>query len=439
MSNENALEQKRQELTASPLFNLAFMPSLLLLPDSLHIYRATDAATRILGYSHNELQQMALYDLLVESREQVDTALERAYTQPPFVLTVRRPDREERILEGVLHRLESYHLLHCSFIDITDTHLARRAIREKVAISPRHLGYSYLRELVCAMSRAFGGAHVYIGRLVEAERVSGVAYAVDGTLRDAPDYPLQGTPCENAAARGYCAYLANVQLLFPNDQELRAIGAESYIGAPLRDSLGRTIGIAWIVHTKPLRASSAVQEVFQLFTTRAAHELLREQTEREREQLHLQLLQIQKMESMGRMAGGLAHDFNNLLTAVLGYIELAQGALPLDSAARGFLDNAITAVEKAASITRQLVTLARQQPMQRRVVNLNAIVQEAVRIAQTWMPASVQMQTYLSESLWYTEADPSQLMQVLQNLLLNARDAIPPETGGADVCHFEQA
>jgi PAS domain-containing protein len=272
MSNENALEQKRQELTASPLFNLAFMPSLLLLPDSLHIYRATDAATRILGYSHNELQQMALYDLLVESREQVDTALERAYTQPPFVLTVRRPDREERILEGVLHRLESYHLLHCSFIDITDTHLARRAIREKVAISPRHLGYSYLRELVCAMSRAFGGAHVYIGRLVEAERVSGVAYAVDGTLRDAPDYPLQGTPCENAAARGYCAYLANVQLLFPNDQELRAIGAESYIGAPLRDSLGRTIGIAWIVHTKPLRASSAVQEVFQLFTTRAAHE-----------------------------------------------------------------------------------------------------------------------------------------------------------------------
>jgi len=430
MSNENALEQKRQELTASPLFNLAFMPSLLLLPDSLHIYRATDAATRILGYSHNELQQMALYDLLVESREQVDTALERAYTQPPFVLTVRRPDREERILEGVLHRLESYHLLHCSFIDITDTHLARRAIREKVAISPRHLGYSYLRELVCAMSRAFGGAHVYIGRLVEAERVSGVAYAVDGTLRDAPDYPLQGTPCENAAARGYCAYLANVQLLFPNDQELRAIGAESYIGAPLRDSLGRTIGIAWIVHTKPLRASSAVQEVFQLFITRAAHELLREQTEREREQLHLQLLQIQKMESMGRMAGGLAHDFNNLLTAVLGYIELAQGALPLDSAARGFLDNAITAVEKAASITRQLVTLARQQPMQRRVVNLNAIVQEAVRIAQTWMPASVQMQTYLSESLWYTEADPSQLMQVLQNLLLNARDAIPPETGG---------
>lgn len=83
------------------------------------------------------------------------------------------------------------------------------------------------------------------------------------------------------------------------------------------------------------------------------------------------------------MAGGLAHDFNNLLTAVLGYIELAQGALPPNNSAQGFLNNAITAVEKAAGVTRQLMTLARQQPMQRRAVNLNEIVQEAVQIAQT--------------------------------------------------------
>jgi nitrogen-specific signal transduction histidine kinase len=172
-----------------------------------------------------------------------------------------------------------------------------------------------------------------------------------------------------------------------------------------------------------------VQEIFQLFTTRAAHELLREQTEVEAEQLRAQLLQVQKMESIGRMAGGLAHDFNNLLTAVLGYIELAQGALPPNNSAQGFLNNAITAVEKAAGVTRQLMTLARQQPMQRQLVNLNTVVQEAVQIAQTWMPASIQIQTYLSESLWRTEADPSQLMQVLQNLLLNARDAIP-EAGG---------
>jgi signal transduction histidine kinase len=429
MAHESDLERRRHELVASPLFNLTFMPSLLLLPDSLRIYRATDAATRVLGYSHDALQQMTLYDLLTESREQVDAALERARTQPPFVLTARRPDREERIIEGIVHRLDEYQLLHFSFADLTDLHLPRRALRETSAISPQHTGYAYLRELVCALSRTFDGAHTYIGRLVEPQRVAGVAYALNGELHEPFDYPLPGTPCENVVAAGFCAYPSGVQELFPNDAALRAMGVESYLGAPLRDPLGRVIGIAWIAHTKPIQASDAVREIFQLFTTRAAHELLREQTEAEAEQLRAQLLQVQKMESIGRMAGGLAHDLNNLLTAVLGYIELAQGALPAESPAQGFLNNAILAVEKTASVTRQLMTLARQQPMQRRMVNLNALVQEALQLAQTWMPSYIQLQTYLAESLWYIEADPSQLTQVLQNLLLNARDAIP-ETGG---------
>jgi signal transduction histidine kinase/ActR/RegA family two-component response regulator len=429
MSDKTATEQKRHELVVSPLFNLTFMPSVLLLPDSLHIYRATDAATRVLGYSHDELQQRTLYDLLVEPREQVDAALQQARTQPPFVLTVRRPNREERIIEGIVHPLDEYALLHFSFADLTDLHLSRRALRETSAISPQFTGYAYLQELVCAISRTFGGAHTYIGRMVESQRVQGVAYAIGGALHEPMDYHLQGTPCENVVAAGLCAYPSGVKRLFPNDPELQTLGAECYIGAPLRDPLGRVIGIAWIVHTKPVQPSDAVREIFQLFTTRAAHELLREQTEAETEQLRAQLLQVQKMESIGRMAGGLAHDFNNLLTAVLGYIELAQGALPPNNSAQGFLNNAITAVEKAAGVTRQLMTLARQQPMQRQLVNLNTVVQEAVQIAQTWMPASIQIQTYLSESLWRTEADPSQLMQVLQNLLLNARDAIP-EAGG---------
>jgi signal transduction histidine kinase len=429
MSDATALKQKRHELVASPLFNLTFMPSLLLLPDSLRIYRATDAATRVLGYSHDALQQMTLYDLLTESREQVDAALERARTQPPFVLTARRPDREERIIEGIVHRLDEYQLLHFSFADLTDLHLPRRALRETSAISPQHTGYAYLRELVCALSRTLDGAHTYIGRLVEPQRVAGVAYALNGELHEPFDYPLPGTPCENVVAAGFCAYPSGVQELFPNDAAFRAMGVESYLGAPLRDPLGRVIGIAWIAHTKPIQASDAVREIFQLFTTRAAHELLREQTEAEAEQLRAQLLQVQKMESIGRMAGGLAHDFNNLLTAVLGYIELAQGALPAESPAQGFLNNAILAVEKTASVTRQLMMLAHQQPMQRRLVNLNALVQEALQLAQTWMPSYIQLQTYLAESLWYIEADPSQLTQVLQNLLLNARDAIP-ETGG---------
>jgi signal transduction histidine kinase len=230
--------------------------------------------------------------------------------------------------------------------------------------------------------------------------------------------------------QGVCFYPREVQRLFPQDLELQEMGLESYIGAPLRDSFGRVLGIFWIADVKPLPAVKSLQEMFQLLATRVSHELLREQAEQAVQQLQTQILQAQTMESIGRMAGGLAHDFNNLLTAVLGYTELAQGAVSQDSPAQGFLNNAILAIEKAAGITRQLMALARNQPLQRKVLDLNSVVKESLQIAETWMPSYIQVQTYLSETLWQTEADHVQMVQVIQNLLLNARDAIP-ETGGS--------
>ncbi len=223
---------------------------------------------------------------------------------------------------------------------------------------------------------------------------------------------------------------ANCSNAFQKTANCNAWGWKVIIGAPLRDSFGRVLGIFWIADVKPFPEVQPLQEIFQLFATRVSHELMREQAEQNAQQLQQQLLQAHKMESIGRMAGGLAHDFNNLLTAVLGYAELAQGAIPENSPAHGFLKNAILAIEKASGITRQLMALARNQPLQRKLLNLNTIVQEAVQLAETWMPSHIQLQTYLSEDLWQIEADPAQMVQIIQNLLLNARDAIP-ETGGS--------
>ncbi|MCS7209556.1 MAG: ATP-binding protein [Fimbriimonadales bacterium] len=429
MGRDDTIERRRRALVASPLFNLTFMPSLLLLPDSLRIYRATDAATRILGYSHEELAQRTLYDLLVESKEQVDAILARARAHPPFVLNIRRPTREERIIEGIVHELPAHQLLHFSFADLTDLHLPRRILLELARIPPQHTGIAFLSELVRALSAALGGAYVYVGRVVEVDRVEGVAYAVGGELLTPVEYSLQHTPCENVVMRGVCVYPRSVQKLFPKDADLAQLGAEGYIGAPLRDAYGRPIGTLWAITNNPLPGVPALYTLWQILATRAAHELLRARAEAEAEQLRAQLLRAQKMESIGRMAGGLAHDFNNLLTAVLGHIELAQSALPADSAAHGFLNNALLAVEKAAGITRQLMTLVRQQPIQRQRLNLNTVVRETLQLAQTWLPSYIQVQTYLTEPLWQVEADPAHLNQVLQNLLLNARDAIP-DTGG---------
>lgn len=405
------------------------MPTLLLLPDTLRIYRATDAATRLLGYDHNQLQQMRLYDLLVESPEEVDAILTQARTQPPFVLTIRRPDREERIIEGVIHELTDCALLHFSFADLTALHLPYRLWRCIASIPPQRTGLDFLREAVRATSEGLRTAHVYIGRLVAPDRVEGLVYAVGGELREPVAYMLPGTPCENVVTSGLCVYPRGVRALFPRDRELQELGVESYIGTPLRDSFGRVIGIFWIADVKPFPEDRPLQQMFQVMSVRFTNELLREQAEAEAQQLREQLLQAQKMESIGRMAGGLAHDFNNMLTAVLGYVELAQGAVPEGSPAHTFLNNAILAIEKAAGVSRQLMTLARQQPMQLQLLNLNAVVEEALRLAQTWMPSYIQLQSFLDPSPWLVEADQAQLLQVIQNLLLNARDAIP-ETGG---------
>ncbi|GIV11554.1 MAG: hypothetical protein KatS3mg020_1045 [Fimbriimonadales bacterium] len=429
MRRGSDLEIKRRTLVETPLFNLTYMPSLLLLPDSLQIYRATDAAAQLLGYTHAQLNQMTLYDLLVEDRTAIDEALALARTNPPFVLTLRRPDREERILEGIIHELPEYELTHLSFADLTGLHLVHRISHKISQLSPSATGTVFLREATQLVSEAFGGAHVYIGRLVDVTQMEGVAYAVGGELREPFNYTLPGTPCENAVIAGVCFYPRNVQALFPQDKQLQELGLESYLGAPLRDSFGRVIGIFWLADVKPIPDLSPIRDLFQTMAVRASHELLRDRVEAEAQRLREQLTQSQMMESIGRMAGGLAHDFNNMLTAVLGYVELAQSAIPHDSSAFGFLNNAILAVEKASDITRQLLALARQQPMQRRHVNLNDIVQESLRIAKTWLPINIQVQSYLSDTLWQTEADHAPLVQVLQNLLLNARDALP-DTGG---------
>lgn len=428
MRNEATIEAQRRELIQL-LASFEFMPILLLLPDTLTVYWASEGAARLLGYSREQLQQTTLYELAVAERTELEARLAPSELPSTLTLTVRLANGEEHTLRGVAQQLPEHQLLCIGHVDITDLYLPYVLVRDVANIPPQQTGLALLRHYARSLSKTLGTAHVYIGRIVDVNRVEGVIYAVGGELLPPPNYSLRGTPCADVVTRGVCMFPQGVQALFPEDEMLREARIESYIGTPLRDPLGRVIGIFWIADTKPTPNYPTLVELFQVLAVRFSHELLRDQAEAEAQLLREQLLQAQKMESIGRMAGGLAHDFNNMLTAILGYVELAQGALPENSPAQSFLKNAITAIEKASSITRQLMTLARQQPMQLQLVNLNQVVREALQLARTWMPASIQLQTFLADNLWLVEADPAQLGQVLQNLLLNARDAMM-QTGG---------
>jgi two-component system, cell cycle sensor histidine kinase and response regulator CckA len=145
----------------------------------------------------------------------------------------------------------------------------------------------------------------------------------------------------------------------------------------------------------------------------------------ETRRLESQLQQSAKMEAVGRLAGGLAHDFNNMLTVIDGYSELALMKLPDDSPVRGLIDEIHKAGERAADLPRQLMVFSRKSMVEPQVMDLSEVVERAVVTLTRIIGEDVTIETRLAADLHHVMADRSQLDQVLFNLVINARDAMP--------------
>jgi hypothetical protein len=142
-------------------------------------------------------------------------------------------------------------------------------------------------------------------------------------------------------------------------------------------------------------------------------------------QLEAQLAQAQKMEAIGRLAGGVAHDFNNLLTVILSYSELLLEDLPAGSADRDDVTQIRKAAQGASELTRQLLAFSRQQVLQPKVVDLNAAVSGIERLLARVLREDIKLRCVLAPEAGTIRVDPGQLEQVLMNLAVNARDAMP--------------
>ncbi|MBL8727313.1 MAG: GAF domain-containing protein [Planctomycetes bacterium] len=144
-----------------------------------------------------------------------------------------------------------------------------------------------------------------------------------------------------------------------------------------------------------------------------------------RKSLEEQLRQAQKMEAVGKLAGGVAHDFNNLLTAVVGYAEALDESLPSDDARRADTRGILDAASRAAGLTRQLLAFSRQQLLAPHVMDLAAIVDELAELLQRLIGASIELRQERPGGPVPVRVDRSQMEQVLLNLVVNARDAMP--------------
>jgi two-component system, cell cycle sensor histidine kinase and response regulator CckA len=145
----------------------------------------------------------------------------------------------------------------------------------------------------------------------------------------------------------------------------------------------------------------------------------------EQQELETRLLQSQKMEAIGRLAGGIAHDFNNLLNVIGGYSELLQMGFEEGTIQYGYADKAMLATRKAAALTRQLLAFSRQQLLAPAVLDLNPVIKELAKMLPRLIGEDIDLILSLHKDLDHVKVDASQLEQVILNLVVNARDAMP--------------
>jgi PAS domain S-box-containing protein len=207
----------------------------------------------------------------------------------------------------------------------------------------------------------------------------------------------------------------------PDDRiAVRAASEAAAAGGPAYDVEHRVVrpdgSVRW-VHEKASRVGGAQGRPLRMVGT--------VQDITDRRLLEDQLRQSQKMEAIGRLAGGIAHDLNNALTAIAGYAELARGELPSDSVARADVDEIRRAAERAGSVTRQLLAFSRKQLLEPRVFDVNDTVAAIARLLSRLLGPDVRVLARLADDRLDVVGDPGQIEQALINLAVNARDAMP--------------
>ena len=218
------------------------------------------------------------------------------------------------------------------------------------------------------------------------------------------------------------------RLLYTSDDDFEYVGREKYAQIQMRGT--GTVETRWVrkdgATIDVLLSSSPIDlDDWSAGVTFTALDITdRSQAAADQDRLRAQLVQAQKMESIGRLAGGVAHDFNNMLQAILGNVALALDEGSGSPQLAEYLAEIQKAAARSGDLTRQLLAFARRQPVSPRILDLNDTVTGMLKMLQRLIGEDIQLVWQPGSSLWSVRIDPSQIDQVLANLAVNARDAI---------------
>jgi PAS domain S-box-containing protein len=315
--------------------------------------------------------------------------------------------------------------------------LNARYARQEAALTTLTRSYATLPANLTAVFKEIAEV---VAKTLDVERASIWRYAAGATVLVCEDLfdaktgsHTSGLPVRAADYPVYFRTLAGAEIIVARDarQDSRTKefgtsyfsthGITSILETPIH-SHGAMAGVVRCEHAGPLRDWTPDEQTFAVAVANLVSALL---AQLERQSLEEQLRQSQKMDAFGRLAGGVAHDFNNLLTVITGHCELLLMRTAADGPTHDSLGEILKAAERAAALTSQLLAFSRQQLLAPRVVDLNLIVTDIQKMLRRLIGEDVTLVANLSPNLCPVRVDPGQMDQVIMNLTVNARDAMP--------------
>jgi len=406
-------ERKRAEQTLHAIFQSARDGILMADAESGRFVVANGAICQMLGYSAEEIKGLSVADIHpTESLEYVRVQFDkqvRGEITLALDIPVKRKDGSvfPTDVNSAPLELEGRRYLVGIFRDITERKQGEEALREQTyELNER------VKELDCLYN---------IARLIEKPDISldEILQSALNLIPSAFQYPE--IACARIILEGKEFRTKNFRETTWNlTRDIRTHG----------ESIG-TLAVSYLEQRPEKDEGPFVKEECNVLTAaaeRLGHVIERMRTREERQKLEAQLQQSQKLEAIGTLAGGIAHDFNNILTVIIGNAELLSLSLGEDNPLQGRVEEISKGGKHAASLTHQLLAFSRKQILQPQVLDLNGIIPNMEKMLRRLIGEDIDLKTILAPDLGSVEADPGQIEQVIMNLVVNARDAMP--TGG---------
>jgi len=388
---------QKSEIAHRLLFDASPIPLLVFDLQTLELLAANEAAARLYGYSHDELLQMTLADLRPEAERDMAAASVAGLGEGEAVTIFcqRRKDESVFFAEYASRPL-SFSGHRARFTVISDV-TARREAEE-------------MRALLAAIVQSSNDAVVskqLDGTITSWNQAAEHLFGYSAKEAIGQPIAIVIPPERIAEGRELLALVANGKRVEHHETvRQRKDGSQVAVAislAPILDASGQVIGAS-----KTARDLSAQRE---------AEQALRSTEE--------QLRQAQKMEAVGRLAGGVAHDFNNILSVILSYSDLILAQLKAPDPLCADVGEVRTAALRAAELTRQLLMFSRQQVITPKVLDLNEVVASVDRMVARILGEDIELITLPAAGLGRVLADRNNVEQVIMNLVVNARDAMP--------------